>query len=85
MPKIISAPVRSPRSSREAKRKVDTRLFYEKEIERNREGDLPVDVSGYSAKAVMPRPSGGSRHSSSTGNWRVRDDKWTYGVTYYLP
>jgi hypothetical protein len=86
MPSIIRAPERVLRKSKEAKVKKDTRLFYEKEIERNRKNPLPegVSVDGYSRKAEIPVPSGGSRHSSSTGNWRTRDE-WVYGVTIYLP
>lgn len=81
MPQIIKAPVRTLR----VKAKVEQRStvpFHEKEIERNRLNAVPDNATGY-GKEPFTKSSSRS-HSSSTGNWRTRDE-YTYGVTYYLP
>lgn len=88
MPQIIKAPIRVPRSRTNTEGPIQDivdPMFYEVEIEKNRQVPLPCDVSGYSTKAPMPTVAGSaSKGASGTGTWRTQDE-WKYGVTIYLP
>lgn len=87
MPSIIVVPDKKKgkgkgQSDDDQNLKVHGKVFYETEIEKNRQDPIPSNAKGYGKEPFTP---GSGRKPATNVEGRRLTNEWNYGVTYITP